>query len=174
MESSVSSQTSRHYFPAVERPKKTEGHLVPNSISRFRGSLFLVSRSSLGPKEHFNEFCPENSKRKTTMASQDETAAAAAAAALEATALADATASDAPAAAAPDAPAPDGPSSSSAEEQKVDPWNVSAGKDGKVDYDKLSRDVRIETFFFCSIENDYPLLRPSPPPGPLAILLPSS
>ena len=109
------------------------------------------------------------------MASQDETAAAAAAAAaLEATALADATASDAPAAAAPDAPAPDGPSSSSAEEQKVDPWNVSAGKDGKVDYDKLSRDVRIETFFFCSIENDYPLLRPPPPPGPLAILLPSS
>ena len=79
----------------------------------------------------------QNSKRnKATMTSQDDTAAATAA--LAATALDNASAS-APAA-APDAPAPDGPSSSS-EEQKVDPWNVSAGKDGKVDYEKLSRDV---------------------------------
>ena len=75
------------------------------------------------------------------MTSQDETAVATAA--LAATALD----GDASASAAPDA-APDGGPSSSSEEQKIDPWNVSAGKDG-VDYEKLSRDVsNSKPFFF--------------------------
>lgn len=79
------------------------------------------------------------------MTSQDETAAATAA--LAATALdgGDASASSAAAAAAPG----DGGPSPSSEEQKIDPWNVSAGKDG-VDYEKLSRDVRNSEFFFRS------------------------
>lgn len=61
---------------------------------------------------------------------------AAVTAAIAATALND----DASAAAS--APAPDSATdpSLSSEEQKIDPWNVSTGKDG-VDYDKLSREV---------------------------------
>jgi hypothetical protein len=37
-------------------------------------------------------------------------------------------------------PAPAAP----AAEQTVDPWSVSAGADGKIDYDKLCREVRRE------------------------------
>lgn len=42
---------------------------------------------------------------------------------------------------APPAPPPADGAAAPAAEQVVDPWSVSAGADGKIDYDKLCREV---------------------------------
>lgn len=138
---------SRHYFfpPRSKQREERNSFSLSLSSSPAREEIVLPRTSEL-PKQERKSVSRRllTQKREKIMASSDETVAAATAA-VAATALNDdASAAAAAAASAPASDAPADPSPSS-EEQKIDPWNVSAGKDG-VDYDKLSREVRTFSF----------------------------